>query len=191
MDFYEAVTQSHGTSPGYRAVRCRDGSVARSTMSVLNSSEDNNRVFGRSQSFVAGPSTNVQFMVKDATKYATTGGWGFGICATRTRIGVLTGFDLRPNLLPLSRLNATIVGIQTGSREYFEDMNRFIEELRITPAVDRGFAFDEALHGFAHMAEQRHWRNVPLTLRLAAALRHHRHLKGSLVLCEDDGSPLT
>ena len=41
------------------------------------SSEENNQVFGRSQSFVAGPSTNVQFMVKDAKKYATTGGWGF------------------------------------------------------------------------------------------------------------------
>ncbi len=40
-------------------------------------SEENNEVFGRSQSFVAGPSTNVQFMVKDSTKYAATGGWGF------------------------------------------------------------------------------------------------------------------
>jgi Cytochrome P460 len=41
-------------------------------------SEENNRIFGRSQSFVAGPSTNVQFMVKDSKKYAATGGWGFG-----------------------------------------------------------------------------------------------------------------
>lgn len=28
--------------------------------------------------FVAGPPTNVQFMVKDSIKYAATGGWGFG-----------------------------------------------------------------------------------------------------------------
>jgi cytochrome P460 len=28
-------------------------------------------------SFVAGSPTNVQFMVKDSTKYASTGGWGF------------------------------------------------------------------------------------------------------------------
>ncbi len=28
-------------------------------------------------SFVAGPPTNVQFMVKDSKKYASTGGWGF------------------------------------------------------------------------------------------------------------------
>ena len=30
-----------------------------------------------SESFVAGPATNVQFMVKDSKKYAATGGWGF------------------------------------------------------------------------------------------------------------------
>ncbi|HTX54464.1 MAG TPA: cytochrome P460 family protein [Candidatus Baltobacteraceae bacterium] len=41
-------------------------------------SEENNKVFGRTQSFVAGSPTNgVQFMVKDSRKYASTGGWGF------------------------------------------------------------------------------------------------------------------
>lgn len=41
-------------------------------------SDENNAVFGRFQSFVAGSATNVQFMVKDLSKYPTTGGWGFG-----------------------------------------------------------------------------------------------------------------
>src|SRR5271157_3990855 len=41
-------------------------------------SEENNKAFGRLQSFVAGPPKNgVQFMVKDSRKYASTGGWGF------------------------------------------------------------------------------------------------------------------
>src|SRR5277367_3412181 len=40
-------------------------------------SEENNRAFGRAQSFVAGAPINVQFMVKDSIKYAATGGWGF------------------------------------------------------------------------------------------------------------------
>jgi len=40
-------------------------------------SEENNKAFGRAQSFVAGAATNVQFMVKDSKKYAATGGWGF------------------------------------------------------------------------------------------------------------------
>jgi len=41
-------------------------------------SAENNEVFGQAQSFVPGTPTNVQFMVKDSTKYAPTGGWGFG-----------------------------------------------------------------------------------------------------------------
>jgi hypothetical protein len=42
-------------------------------------SEENNRVFGRPQSFVPGPPPDwyLQLMVKDSRKYAATGGWGF------------------------------------------------------------------------------------------------------------------
>jgi len=40
-------------------------------------SPENNKVFGQAQSFVPGRPTNIQFMVKDSTKYAATGGWGF------------------------------------------------------------------------------------------------------------------
>jgi hypothetical protein len=40
-------------------------------------SEENNRVFGKPQSFIAGDPTNVQFMVKNSKHYAATGGWGF------------------------------------------------------------------------------------------------------------------
>src|SRR5882762_2564709 len=42
-------------------------------------SEENNKIFGRPQSFVPGsaPPWYLQFMVKDSKKYATTGGWGF------------------------------------------------------------------------------------------------------------------
>jgi hypothetical protein len=41
-------------------------------------SEENDKVFGDPQSFVPGPPTNVQFMIKDSKKYAATSGWGFG-----------------------------------------------------------------------------------------------------------------
>jgi hypothetical protein len=42
-------------------------------------SEENNKTFGRVQSFVAGAPTDfyLQFMVKDSKKYAATGGWGY------------------------------------------------------------------------------------------------------------------
>ena len=54
-------------------------------------SEENNKTFGREQSFVAGSPTDayLQFMVKDSKKYAATGGWGtrhlIGTANRRTR----------------------------------------------------------------------------------------------------------
>jgi Cytochrome P460 len=54
-----------------------DGTIiARLAWSYV-SSEENNKVFGRAQSFVAGAPINLQFMVKDSRKYAATNGWGF------------------------------------------------------------------------------------------------------------------
>ena len=42
-------------------------------------SEENNKVFGQQQSFIAGsqPVWYLQFMVKDSKKYASTRGWGY------------------------------------------------------------------------------------------------------------------
>jgi cytochrome c553 len=42
-------------------------------------SEENDKVFGQQQSFVAGsqPDWYLQFMVKDSKKYAATEGWGY------------------------------------------------------------------------------------------------------------------
>src|SRR5262249_50879913 len=69
-----------------------DGTIiARLAWNQTTSEENNNAVRGLlerqfgpettqkllEQSFVAGPATNVQFMVKDSRKYASTGGWGF------------------------------------------------------------------------------------------------------------------
>ena len=55
-----------------------DGTIIARLAWSYDPSEENNRAFGRPQSFVAGPPKNgVQFMVKDASKYASTGGWGF------------------------------------------------------------------------------------------------------------------
>jgi hypothetical protein len=55
-----------------------DGSIIAALHYRHVPSDENNKVFGQPQSFVPGAPTNVQFMVKDSTKYAATGGWGFG-----------------------------------------------------------------------------------------------------------------
>src|SRR5215510_14074667 len=70
-----------------------DGAIIARLAYTQVSSEENNKVFRAAAeaqglsveqidkllaaSSVAGPATNVQFMVKDSKKYASTGGWGF------------------------------------------------------------------------------------------------------------------
>jgi hypothetical protein len=55
-----------------------DGTIIARLAWSYDASEENDKVFGRPQSFVAGPPKNgVQFMVKDSRTYASTGGWGF------------------------------------------------------------------------------------------------------------------
>jgi hypothetical protein len=55
-----------------------DGTIIAALHYSHTPSEENNKVFGRDQSFVPGSPTNIQFAVKDSNKYAATGGWGFG-----------------------------------------------------------------------------------------------------------------
>ncbi|WP_130618853.1 cytochrome P460 family protein [Dyella amyloliquefaciens] len=54
-----------------------DGAIIARIAWAYVPSEENNKAFGRTQSFVAGHPTNVQFMVKHSREYASTGGWGF------------------------------------------------------------------------------------------------------------------
>src|SRR5688572_18120003 len=55
-----------------------DGAIIARLAWNYEPSEENNKAFGRAQSFVAGPPKNgVQFMIKDSRKYASTGGWGY------------------------------------------------------------------------------------------------------------------
>ena len=88
-----SVAREEGTLDDVRAIlgndvaikAYRDGTrpfpdgtiIARLAWSYVPSAE-NNKAFGRAQSFVAGsPKNGVQFMVKDSKKFAATGGWGY------------------------------------------------------------------------------------------------------------------
>lgn len=72
-----------GNDVAIRAYRSSDavfpsGTVIARVAWSYDSSPENDRAFGRRQSFVAGhPRNGVQFMVKDARRYAATGGWGY------------------------------------------------------------------------------------------------------------------
>jgi len=54
-----------------------DGTIIARLAYKQITSKENNKALGHVQSFVAGPATNLEFMVKDSKKYAATGGWGF------------------------------------------------------------------------------------------------------------------
>ncbi|WP_343738384.1 cytochrome P460 family protein, partial [Achromobacter sp.] len=55
-----------------------DGAVIVRLAWRYQASPRNDAVFPAPQSFVAGAPTNVQVSVKDAKRYAATGGWGYG-----------------------------------------------------------------------------------------------------------------
>jgi hypothetical protein len=56
-----------------------DGAIIGRIAWKMVPSEENNKAFGRAQSFVPGdaPDWYLQFMEKDAKTYAATGGWGY------------------------------------------------------------------------------------------------------------------
>ena len=72
-----------GNDPAIKAYRegkpFPDGSIIGRIAWRHVPSEENNKAFGREQSFVPGeqPPWYLQFMVKDTKKYAATGGWGY------------------------------------------------------------------------------------------------------------------
>ncbi len=71
-----------GNDAAYKASRAGtipfpDGAMIARLAWIDTASEENDKVFGNKQSFVAGSATNVQLLVKDSRKFAATGGWGF------------------------------------------------------------------------------------------------------------------
>jgi Cytochrome P460 len=55
-----------------------DGTVIARLAWSYDPLEESAKAFGHFQSYVAGaPKNGLQFMVKDSTRYASTGGWGF------------------------------------------------------------------------------------------------------------------
>jgi hypothetical protein len=81
LDDIRAILGNDTAVRAYRADKLPfpDGSIIARIAWSLDASEENNKVFGKAQSFVAGhPKNGVQFMVKNSRKYAATGGWGYG-----------------------------------------------------------------------------------------------------------------
>jgi NADPH:quinone reductase-like Zn-dependent oxidoreductase len=80
-------------------------------------------------------------------------------------IGVLTGFGAPScSLFPLVVKNATISGIYVGSRQAFEEMNRFIEAQALQPIIDRVFPFDQAAEAYDYLESARHFGKIVIKI---------------------------
>ena len=80
LDDIRAVLGNDVAIKAYREGRppFPDGTIIARLAWSYDASEENNKTFGKAQSFVAGhPKNGVQFMVKDSKKYASTGGWKY------------------------------------------------------------------------------------------------------------------
>ena len=80
LDDIRAILGNDKAIKSYRGERLPfpDGTIIARLAWSFDPSDENNKVFGRPRSFVAGhPKNGVQFMVKDSRKYSATGGWGF------------------------------------------------------------------------------------------------------------------
>ena len=71
-------------------------------------------------------------------------------------IGVLAGGVAKVNLTPALMNNVRIQGIFVGHASSFAAMNQAIAQHELRPAVDRVFAFDQAVAAFEYMGSAKH-----------------------------------
>jgi NADPH:quinone reductase-like Zn-dependent oxidoreductase len=67
-------------------------------------------------------------------------------------IGLMNGFTLTTDIVPLLEERRTIRGVLVGSRRSFEDLNRALETIRLRPVIDRVYRFDDVPNAFVHLA---------------------------------------
>jgi NADPH:quinone reductase-like Zn-dependent oxidoreductase len=75
-------------------------------------------------------------------------------------IGILTGFTGGVEVVPILVGSLHVDGIYVGSREMFESMNRAIARTKLSPVIDRVFAFAEAPAAYRYLSSATHFGKV-------------------------------
>jgi len=75
-------------------------------------------------------------------------------------IGLMAGLSAPIKTYEFVTKNIRLHGIETGSREMFEEMNRFIESHRLRPVIDRVFRFDETRKALKYLESGSHFGKV-------------------------------
>ena len=79
-------------------------------------------------------------------------------------IGLLSGIDVRFNILPLIQKGVRVQGYTTGSVAQLAAVARAMEVNRIEPVVDAVFDWKDAAQAFQTMAEAAHFGKLGLTI---------------------------
>jgi NADPH:quinone reductase-like Zn-dependent oxidoreductase len=86
------------------------------------------------------------------------------IGGTISFIGLIAGLSAPINTYQFVTKNIHIHGIETGSREMFEEMNEFIELHNIKPIIDRTFSFNQIQDALKYLESGSHFGKVVIEL---------------------------
>jgi NADPH:quinone reductase-like Zn-dependent oxidoreductase len=84
------------------------------------------------------------------------------LSGTISFIGLIAGLSAPIDTWQFVAKNVQLHGIETGSREMFEEMNRFISTHRLRPVIDRIFSFAEFPEAMRHLESGRHFGKVAI-----------------------------
>ncbi len=85
------------------------------------------------------------------------------VSGTISFIGLIAGLSAPIETFRFVEKNVAIYGIETGSREMFEAMNRFIGAHALRPIVDRVFPFDESPEAMRRLDRGTHFGKIVVT----------------------------
>ena len=78
-------------------------------------------------------------------------------------IGLIAGQTANVNTYDFVTKNVTIHGIETGSREMYEELAAFIDERHVQPIIDSTLSVDQVVNALAHLRSGRHFGKIVLT----------------------------
>lgn len=82
------------------------------------------------------------------------------LSGTISFIGLIAGLSAPVNTFQFVQKNVEIHGIETGSREMFEEMNRFIEAHQLRPVIDKEFPFAEFPQAMQYLESGSHFGKI-------------------------------
>lgn len=82
------------------------------------------------------------------------------VSGTISFIGLIAGLNAPIDTYQFVMKNVSIYGIETGSREMFEEMNSFIEKHQIKPIIDKTFAFNEIRAALKYLESGAHFGKI-------------------------------